>query len=145
MSYSTDKLRAQNWLNFDFEVKLDLHDQGQSPSETINRCLNQVILHRWSKFGDPSLNGRWLIARTISWLIYTQTDTLTHATTIPWRPKLDSFKKHWRHQAVTRSYDGTLSNKLHWVLNQHIKALSQGNAFENTTCKPAAMSSKLES
>ena len=29
-----------------------------------NRDLNQGVLHLWSKFGDPSLNGWWVIART---------------------------------------------------------------------------------
>ena len=29
-----------------------------------NRDLNQGLLHLWSKFGDPSLNGWWVIART---------------------------------------------------------------------------------
>ena len=29
-----------------------------------NRDLNQGLSHLWSKFGDPSLNGWWVIART---------------------------------------------------------------------------------
>ena len=29
-----------------------------------NRDLNQDVLRLWSKFGDPSLNGWWVIART---------------------------------------------------------------------------------
>ena len=28
-----------------------------------NRDLNQGILHLWSKFGGPSLNGWWFISR----------------------------------------------------------------------------------
>ena len=31
-----------------------------------NRDLNQGILHLWSKFGGPSPNGWWVIARTCS-------------------------------------------------------------------------------
>ena len=45
-----------------------------------NRALNQGLLHLWSKFGDPSLKGWWVIARTNSWL----TDTRTH--THMWHP-----------------------------------------------------------
>ena len=50
-----------------------------------NRALNQGLLHLWSKFGDPSLNGWWVIARTNSWLTDTRTHTRAHAqaTTIP--------------------------------------------------------------
>ena len=43
------------------------------------RALNQGLLHLWSKFGDPSLNGSWVIARTNSWLTDTHTYTHTHA------------------------------------------------------------------
>ena len=31
-----------------------------------NRDLNQCILHLWSKFSDPSLNGWWVMVRTSS-------------------------------------------------------------------------------
>ena len=48
-----------------------------------NRDPNQGVLHLWSKFGDPSLNGRWVIVRTSSWLIHTHTDPQTQAMTIP--------------------------------------------------------------
>ena len=50
-----------------------------------NRDLNQGLLHLWSQFGDSSLNGWWIIARTSSWLTDTQTHTHIHtqATTIP--------------------------------------------------------------
>ena len=40
------------------------------------RDLNQGPLHIWSKFGDPSLNGSWVIARTCSWLTDRKTHTL---------------------------------------------------------------------
>ena len=46
-----------------------------------NRDLNQGLLHIWSKFGDSSLNGLWVIARTSWWL--TDRHTHTQATTIP--------------------------------------------------------------
>ena len=51
----------------------------RSPSVTPQnyRDLNQGLWHLWSKFGDPSLNGWWIIARTSSWL--TDRHTYTHA------------------------------------------------------------------
>ena len=48
-----------------------------------NKALNQGLLHLWSKCGDPSLNGWWIITRTSSWLTDTRTHTHTQATTIP--------------------------------------------------------------
>ena len=52
-----------------------------------NRDLFQGVLHLWSTFSDPSLNGFRVIARTSKWLIHTRThghtDTQTQATTIP--------------------------------------------------------------
>ena len=58
-----------------------------------NRDLNQGILHIWSKFGDSSLNGWWVIARTSSWL--TDTQTHTHAgNDNTRRPKLASGKNY---------------------------------------------------
>ena len=60
-----------------------------------NRALNQGLLHLWSKFGDPSLNGWWVIARTNSWLTDTQTHTHIHThagNDNTRRPKLASGK-----------------------------------------------------
>ena len=48
-----------------------------------NRDLNQGLLHLWFKFGDPSLNGCWVIVRT-----NLMTDRRTQATTI-------SGGQHW--------------------------------------------------
>ena len=75
--------QAQNGVNFDFGVQFDLEGQGQSPQN--NRDLNQGLLHLLFKFGDPSLNGCWVIARTSKCLPHTQTDGRTdgQATTIP--------------------------------------------------------------
>ena len=50
----------------DFEIKLNLMHQAQSTPPPQNRDLNQSILHLWPKFGDPSLNRWWIIARTSS-------------------------------------------------------------------------------
>ena len=57
-----------------------------------NRDLNQGLSHLWSKFGDSSLNGWWVIARTSWWL--TDRHTHTHAgNDNTRRPKLASGKK----------------------------------------------------
>ena len=84
-------------INRIFEIKLSLTCQGQSHPKTIeiltkvfcisgpicssnfcayayknNKDLNQGLLHICSQFGDPSLNGSWVIARTILWLMQTR-------------------------------------------------------------------------
>ena len=74
VSHGIDKLKMG--VNFDFEIKFELEGQGQSTQ--TNRDLNQGLLHLWSKFGDPSLNGWWVIARTSKCLPHTQTDGRTH-------------------------------------------------------------------
>ena len=95
LSWTGDELshgQAQNRVNFDFEVKFDLEVQGQSPPKTI-RDLNQGLLHLWCKFGDPSLNWCWVIARTSKWLPHGRTDTQTDAgNDNTRRPKLASGK-----------------------------------------------------
>ena len=76
LSWTGDELshgQAQNGVNFDFEVKFDLEGQGQSPPQN-NRDLNQGLLHLRYKFGDPSLNACWVIARTSKWLPHGRTD-----------------------------------------------------------------------
>ena len=88
--------QAQNGVTFDFEVKFDFEGQGQSPPQN-NRNLNQGLLHLWSKFGDPSLNGWWVIARTSKRLPHTWTDGRTDTQTYAGndntrRPKLASGK-----------------------------------------------------
>ena len=72
-STGDDLLRrqAQNMVNFDFEVEIDLEGHGQS------KYFNQWLLHIWSKFGDPSLMGCWVIARKSSWLMHHHPDTRT--------------------------------------------------------------------
>ena len=58
-----------------------------------NRDLNQGLFHLWSKFGDSSLNGWWVIARTSWWLTDRHTHTHTHAgNDNTRRPKLASGK-----------------------------------------------------
>ena len=61
----------------------------QKKKKINKRDLNQGVLHLWSKFGYPSLNGWWVIIPTSKWLIHTHThthtgrDTQTQAMTIP--------------------------------------------------------------
>ena len=91
-------IKSSIWSGF--EIKNWIEDQFQSSpwrSWSIvpqnNRDLNQGLLHLWSKFGDPSWNGWWVIARTSSWLkhgrTHRQTDTGNDNTR---RPKLASGK-----------------------------------------------------
>ena len=78
LAWTGDELsrrESQNNINFDFEVKFYLEGQGQSPPNTIE--ILTKVLHLWSKFGDPSLNGWWVIARTSKCLPHTRTDTQT--------------------------------------------------------------------
>ena len=82
LAWTGDELsrgQAQNGVNFDFQVKFDLEGQGQSPPKTIG-ILTKVFYT--SKFGDLSLNGWWVIART-NLVTDGQTDGQTQATTIP--------------------------------------------------------------
>ena len=50
--------------------------QKKKNNKKNNRDLNQGLSHLWSKFGDPSLNGWWVITRT-SWGL-THTHGHTH-------------------------------------------------------------------
>ena len=49
------KSQAQTGVNFDLKLNLTLKAKGNQPQN--NRDLNQGLLHLWSKFADPSLNG----------------------------------------------------------------------------------------
>ena len=62
MSYRADMLQAQNCIKSDFKLNFTLKVKLDQPQN--NRGLNQVILHLWSKVGDPSLNESWVMART---------------------------------------------------------------------------------
>ena len=80
-----------------------------------NRDLNQGLLHLWSKFGDPSWNGWWVIARTSLWLMHgwthTQTDAGNNNTR---RPKLASGQKSWQTDNGQRD-DGGWQAVCHWI------------------------------
>ena len=80
LAWTADELwcrQAQNEVKFDFQVKCDIEGQGRS-SPKNNRDLYQGVLQLGSKFSDPSLNERWVIVWTSSWLTHTHTDTQTH-------------------------------------------------------------------
>ena len=57
--------------------------RSRSIAPRYNRDLNQVVLHLWSKFCNPSLNGSQVITQKSKWLTHRLTDTQTQATTIP--------------------------------------------------------------
>ena len=91
--------QAQNRVNFDFEVKFDLEDQGQSPPKTIGILTkvfytfgpNLVIL-AWT--GDELSRGQASAYRT-----HRHTDRQTQATTIPEGQNWPRVKiTEWTHQ-----------------------------------------------
>ena len=65
--------RSSKWGNF-WLWSLIWPWRSRSITPQNNRDLNQGLLHLWSKFGDPSLNGWRVIARTSKWLPHTRTD-----------------------------------------------------------------------
>ena len=79
---------------------VDTVHEGQCQSTPENRYVRQGVLHFWSKFGDSSLNGWHIIARTTPGLTnthgntHTQTDADEYNTR---RPKLASDKKNQLH------------------------------------------------
>ena len=93
MSNGLDKFKM-GWI---LTLKLNLTLKVKVNCPPNNRDLNQGLLHLWSKFGDPSLNGSQVIARTSKWLTHRQTDRHTHTHTDAGndntgRPKLASGK-----------------------------------------------------
>ena len=55
--------------------------RSRSITPKNNRDLYQGLLHLWSKFGDPSLNGSRVIAWTSKWLTHRLTHTHGHTHT----------------------------------------------------------------
>ena len=91
--------QAQNGVNLDFKFNLTWPWRSGSIIPRNNRDLNQGLLHLWSRFGDSSLNGWWVVAWTSWWLTDTKTHIQTHTHTgndNTRRSKLASGKK-WRH------------------------------------------------
>ena len=95
MSYCADKLKAQIWVKFYFELKFDFKVQGQLPNQN-NRDLNQGVFQIWSKFGDPSLKGHELLCgQAHDWPMEGWTDKPTNAgNNNIRRPKLASGNKN---------------------------------------------------
>ena len=95
LTYRPDKLTSPKWGKFGLSSSI-WPWRSLSITPQNNRDLNQGLLHLWSKFGDPSLNGWWIIARTSSWLTDPQTHTHTHThagNDNTRRPKLASGNK----------------------------------------------------
>ena len=85
LAWTGDELshgQVQNGVNFDFESKFDLEGKGQSPLKIIG-ILTKVFYTCVQNFGNPSLNGSRVIARTGMWVTHRLTDPQTQATTIP--------------------------------------------------------------
>ena len=108
LAWTGDELsrgQAQNGVNFDFEVKLDLEGQGQSPQKTIGILTkvfyiygpNLVIL---AETGHELSRGQ---AR--DWRTHGHTHRQTQATTIPegqyWPRVTRTYPllKNWSHQS----------------------------------------------
>ena len=51
------------------------NSNNNNSNNNNNRDLNRIVLHLWSKFGDPSLNGWWDNVRTRKWLLHTHGQT----------------------------------------------------------------------
>ena len=83
LAWTADELwceQAQYEVKFAFQVEFDLEGQGRSSPKPLG-TQTKVFLHLWSKFGYPSLNERWVIVRTSSWLMHTHTHTDTDGHT----------------------------------------------------------------
>ena len=59
-----------------FKLNLTKVKVSRHPND---RDLNQGILHPWTKFGDRSLNGWWVMVQASSVLAHTRTDGQTYA------------------------------------------------------------------
>ena len=119
------------WTGFWNLVKFDIWNPEN------NRDLNQVILHLWSKFGDPSLNGGRVIARTSWGLTHTYGHTQTDAGNDNTRkPKLVSDKNRINERAPCIMCPSPGCNgvsNLHQLasvsLVQHFRQVKHGNYY----------------
>ena len=99
LTYRADKLTSSKWGKF-WVLSSIWPWRSWSITPQNNRDLNQGILHIWSKFGDPSLNGYRADKLKIDGHMNVHTDRQTHthtqATTIPegqnW-PRVKTIKK----------------------------------------------------
>ena len=74
MTYGADNLTSSKWGKF-WLWSLIWSWRSRSITCKNNRDLNQDLLHLWSKFGDPTLNGSRVIAQTSKWLTHRPTHT----------------------------------------------------------------------
>ena len=95
------------------------HWRSKSIAPQNNRDLNQGILHLWSKFGDPSLNGWWVIALT-NLVTDGRTDGQTQATIIPRGQNWPRVTK-LRYMSFRRNNDVIITSCVRWV--QTVRAL----------------------
>ena len=96
---------SQNELNFYFQIKFDLGGQGQSPPQN-KKDLYLGILHQCSTFGDPGMNGSYVVMRTRSGLMHKWADTFTDQTQakiIPEGQNWPQIKIKWVFE-LTKSY-----------------------------------------
>ena len=68
---------AQNGVNSDFLRTVWSWRSRLIALKNI-RDLYQGLLYLWSKFGDPSLKGSWVIVRKSMWIPHTRTDWHTN-------------------------------------------------------------------
>ena len=103
MTCHADKLACSEWGKFWI---LSSIWPWRSMSIAPKNSLSQGLLHLWSKFGDPSLEGWWIISRTSPWLTDTRTQAHTHtqATTIPEGQNWPRLKTHWELYVVRWVY-----------------------------------------
>ena len=80
--------------------------RSRSTATQNNRDLNKAILHIWSKFVDPSLNGSPVIARTSKRWTHRRTDGqhTDSGNDNTRRPKLASGKKNRTHRRTNGYY-----------------------------------------
>ena len=87
-----------------------------------NRDLNQGVLLFWSKFGDSSLNGWQVIARTSKWLPHTQTHRQTDAANDNTRRSKLASGKNWSREKFWRKwlFGGDSSHITHYMTFKQI-------------------------
>ena len=103
----------------DFMCNWTLNSRSIAPQN--DRDFNQRLSHLWSKFGDTSLNGRWVITRTSSWLPHRQTQTTTIPRGQTW-PRMNTIlvKAIWHRSIMSKQFvewssRNSLPNKLYHI------------------------------
>ena len=125
MSNGVNKLKMGQNLTFKFNLTLKIK------VDHPHRDPNQGVLHLWSKFGDPSLNGRWVIMRTSSWLIHTHTDPQAQAMTIPEGQNWPRVKNAWDSFSPITGHFSSITH-CNWVtsLTRGLSAYTARSSFK---------------